>query len=338
MNPFVLIGVRRLLLVLLIGIGVSGPIAGHEVRPALLQITERPGGRYDILWKQPVTGTMAVHLEPRLSGVLPEHAADAVQSAPDFQIHEWRDLDLGEHGLEGRTLEIEGLSRTITDALLSITLANGDSVQKILHPQDPELTLSVRKTGIAVAAYFRLGVMHILTGFDHQCFVLALMLLVRRRWMLVKTLTAFTVAHSITLAATALRWITVQPALVEALVALSILFVAVELARAAQGEATLTGRHPWVIAFTFGLLHGSAFAGALVDVGLPPNAITASLVLFNVGVEGGQLLFVAAVLGIHRLLRAPRTEWPTWSRWVPPYAIGSLSAVWFLQRLVAAAN
>jgi hydrogenase/urease accessory protein HupE len=327
---------RGALMAVVVALGAAVAAGAHEVRPALLQITQRTDGRYDILWKQPVTGALALHLEPRLSGVLPGSGPGAVRSAAEFQIREWRDLDLGAQGLQGRRLEIEGLNRTVTDALVSITLADGGIRETVFHPRDAGWTLNLGGPGPGLAEYFRLGVLHILTGVDHLCFVLGLMLLVRRRLMLVKTITAFTIAHSLTLAATTLHWITVEPPLVEALVALSILFLAVELAHAARGETTLTGAAPWAVALLFGLLHGTAFAGALIDVGLPSKAIPASLLLFNAGVECGQLLFVAAVLCVQRGITRWRAHWPAWLRWAPAYAIGSLAAVWFLQRLAAA--
>lgn len=322
---------RAPLAALLLMCGV--PALSHEVRPAYLQITERPGHRFDVLWKRPSMGVMAVHLVPQISGGLLEKPPTSIETASSFELRFWRNLDAGTQGLEGRTLTIEGLERTITDVLVIITLANGDSSQQILHPRNPSMTVHLTKSGIAVAAYITLGVEHILTGFDHLSFVLGLILLVRGRMTLIKTITAFTVAHSITLAATTLHVITVRPAVVEALVALSILFVAVELVHHYRGCNGLTVRYPWLIAFTFGLLHGSAFAGALAEIGLPPNAIPLSLLLFNMGVELGQLLFVAVVLCIAWSLgRLPR-ELPAWTRWVPPYAIGSFSAFWLLERL-----
>lgn len=310
-----------------------GPAWSHEVRPALLQITERPNNHYDLLWKQPSLGPMAVRLVPHISGGLLEGAPSAIETAPNFQIHVWRNLPAGSQGLEGRTLQIEGLEQTITNVLVSITLANGESVQHILHPQNPSLTFHLHKTGVAVPVYVMLGLEHILTGIDHLGFVLGLLLLVRQRRMLIKTVTAFTGAHSITLAATTLHVIAVRPSVIEALVALSILFVAVELVHSYRGENGLTVRYPWVIAFTFGLLHGSAFAGALAAIGLPPHAIPLSLLLFNVGVELGQLLFIAVVLSIGWALSKWPKQLPAWTRWVPPYAIGSFSAFWFLERL-----
>jgi hydrogenase/urease accessory protein HupE len=310
--------------------------SAHEVRPAFLQITELSDGRYDILWKQPSQGMMAVRLIPHISGGLLEGSPSAIETAPSFQIQIWRHVDAGAAGLDGRTLEIEGLRQTITDVLVSITLSNGDQIQESLLPQNPFLALHLRKNGLAVPTYLVLGMKHILTGADHLCFVVGLLLLVRDRIMLLKTITAFTLAHSITLAATTLHLIAVRPALIEALVALSILFVAVELVHFYRGREGLTVRFPWLIAFTFGLLHGSAFAGALAEIGLPPHAIPLSLLLFNVGVELGQISFLAVVLGIIWCLAHLPRPLPAWTRWVPPYAIGTFAAVWFLERIQTA--
>lgn len=309
------------------------PASSHEARPAFLQITERPHGHYDVLWKQPIQGVMAIHLVPHLSGGLLERDPTVIETASSFRIRLWRNLDAGDRGLEGRTLQIEGLDQTMTDTLVSIALADGNSIEQILHLQNPSLTFHLRKTGIAVPAYLTLGIGHIVTGIDHLSFVLALMLLVRRRMTLIKTITAFTVAHSITLAAAALQVMTVRPEVIEALVALSILFVAVELVHGYRAKNGLTVRYPWLIAFTFGLLHGAAFAGALAEVGLPPQAIPLSLLLFNVGVELGQLMFIAAVFSIGWALWQLPRELPAWTRWVPPYVIGSLAAFWFIDRL-----
>ena len=319
-----------------LGFGAATPAMGHEVRPAYLQVTERPNHHYDILWKQPSLGLAAVHLVPHISGGLLETDPSEIETAPGFQIRRWADLPAGSQRLDGRTIQIEGIEQTITDVLVSITLLNGESFQAILSPRSPSLALHLHQAGIAVPAYLGLGIEHILTGVDHLSFILCLLLLVRHWMSLVKTVAAFTVAHSITLAATALHYISVRPSLIEALVALSILFVAVELVHLYQGRKGLTARFPWLIAFSFGLLHGSAFAGALVEIGLPSDAIPLSLLLFNVGVEIGQLLFIAVALGIGwALSRLPR-EWPAWTRWIPPYAVGSLSAFWFLQRLQTA--
>lgn len=311
----------------------SLPAGAHEVRPAYLEITERADGRVDVLWKQPSAGALAVRLEPHISGKFLDRPPTSVSSAPNFEIRAWRGLTTNGQGIDGRTITIEGLDRTITDVLLVVTLRNGDNLQQVLRPQNPSTTLHIAKNGLAVPAYLILGVEHILTGFDHLSFVLGLLLLVQSRVQLFETITAFTIAHSITLALTALKLVSVQPALIEGLVAFSILFVAVELVHLYRGKKGLTVRYPWLIAFTFGLLHGSAFAGALKEIGLPPHDIPLSLLLFNVGVELGQLLFVAAIFAVIWLISKLPHKLPSWSRWVPPYAIGSFAGYWFLERI-----
>ena len=218
--------------------------------------------------------------------------------------------------------------------LLVVHPLAGDESSHVLTPAAPSLTIDTHP-GIGVSGYLLLGVEHILTGVDHLLFVLGLILLSEGLRRLLLTITAFTVAHSITLAATALKVIAPDPALIEALVALSIVFLAVELVRKQRGATGLTQRSPWIVAFAFGLLHGAAFAGALRDIGLPVGNIPAALFLFNVGVEIGQLLFVAAVMIVLRLLA--RVRWPeiapAAARVATTYAIGGFSSFWLLERL-----
>src|SRR6185436_2163723 len=187
-----------------------------------------------------------------------------------------------------------------------------------------------------VRTYLTLGVEHILLGIDHLLFVLALLLIVKGVRRLVATVTAFTVAHSITLGAATLGFVHVPSAPVEAVIALSILFLASELARRrAGGSADLTERFPWVVAFSFGLLHGFGFAGALSEVGIPQQAVPLALLFFNVGVEIGQLLFIAAVFGFGWLVRLSAVRVPAiWPRAVA-YGVGSAAAFWVVERTIA---
>jgi hydrogenase/urease accessory protein HupE len=185
------------------------------------------------------------------------------------------------------------------------------------------------------AAYLTLGVEHILTGIDHLLFVLALLLLTRGTWRLVKTVTAFTVAHSITLGLATLGIVHVPSKPVEAIIALSIVFVAAEIVQARRGHQGLAARVPWIVAFTFGLLHGFGFAGALSETGLPAGHIPVALLFFNLGVEAGQLLFVAAMLAVMACARHIQMVWPRWAGLVPPYAIGGLASFWVIQRVAA---
>jgi hydrogenase/urease accessory protein HupE len=313
---------------------------GHEVRPAYLEIRQDTSQQFAITWKQPVMGEVAIRLVPHLSNGWLERPPFEQLVTPAFLIRSWRINSTSADPLDGRTLRIDGLDRTLTDALVSIRLMDGRWFEAILKPDRISTELIFQHIGgLAVPAYFQLGVEHILTGIDHLMFVLGLLLLVGIRWRLVKAITAFTVAHSITLAASAVGWVHVNAPVIESLVALSIVFVAFELVNLRRVHSSLAARFPWLIAFIFGLLHGFAFAGALAEVGLPKDAIPLSLLLFNLGVEAGQLVFVGAAIVVMLALR------PLWTRLpadgsrllqrIPPYTIGSFAAFWFLERTAA---
>lgn len=326
--------IRALIIALLLWLGLSASASAHEVRPAYLEISQNADGTGDVLWKQPSQGLLAVAIRPVISGGLLDRAPDSVQAAENFEIRRWRNVRLGAEGLDNREVRIAGLDRTITDTLVLVHLKDGDQVQQVLTPAAPSFVIDAH-AGAAVPAYLVLGIEHILSGIDHLLFVFGLLLLSSGWRQLLRTITAFTVAHSITLALTALKLMNVNPQLIEAMVAYSILFLAVELVRKLRGQDGITQRQPWLVAFGFGLLHGAAFAGALKEIGLPEGNIPASLFLFNVGVEAGQLIFVAAVSAALWLLRrvrwpdaAPSLAWKTAS-----YAIGSFSMFWFLERL-----
>jgi hydrogenase/urease accessory protein HupE len=305
-----------------------GPVCSHEVRPALLQIGQRADGHYEVLWKQPVQGEIAVHLVPHISGGLLDSRPDAVAGGPNFRVESWHHIDGGKEGLDGRTLEIQGLNQTITDALISITLANGDSFQQVLNPRNPSLVLHLSQKGLAAGDFLVLGIRHIVTGPDHLLFLLGLLLIVRDRRMLLKTVTAFTLAHSLTLAAATLGAIRLSTPLINALIALSILFIAPEVIRAYRGGTSLTIRYPWIVAFAFGLLHGMGFASGLTSFGLTTSALLTALLLFNIGVEIGQLAFIALVVALRRSFRLLELSWPRPVELLPAYFIGSLGAFW----------
>jgi hydrogenase/urease accessory protein HupE len=331
------VSLRLFLAALLLALGLAAPAAAHEVRPAYLEITEHADGKADVLWKQPSQGQLAVAIAPKISGGLLARTPDTTQSATGFEMSRWRGVELRGQGLNGRTVRIAGLDRTITDTLVLVRLKDGDELQQVLTPAAPDFTIDAH-AGMAVPAYLVLGIEHILTGIDHLLFVFGLLLLSSGWRQLLKTITAFTVAHSITLALTALKLIQVDPLLIEALVAYSIIFVGVELMRKYRDEHGLTQRQPWLVAFGFGLLHGAAFAGALKDIGLPEGNVPAALFLFNLGVEIGQLIFVAFVMAAIWLLK--RIRWPDAAPrlgWVAAsYAIGSFAMFWFFERLQTA--
>lgn len=327
------------LCLLLLTCAWAQPSAAHEVRPALVQITETAPGDYDVTWKRPVVGDMALRLVPHLSRGALEKPATGEQAAPGFVIRIWRVR--GGPPLDGQTLTIEGLSESVTDVLVRATLHDGRSFDYVLRPSQPTLRLDFSPAeGIAVPGYLKLGVTHILAGFDHLLFVFGLLLLIGPSWRLVKAVTAFTAAHSITLGLAALSYIRFPSAAIEALVALSILFVAAELLPGRRNHETLAHRRPWIIALAFGLLHGMAFAGVLSEIGLPPGAAPQALLLFNIGVEIGQLLFIGAVLAVivvgKRLLAALQWPRPRWASVGAAYFIGSLSAYWLIERTLAA--
>lgn len=327
-----------LLLAAMVGLFAAAPAAAHEVRPALLQVTQTASDRYEILWKRPILGDVALRLQPALSsGWLKAPPKDRFAGS-GFLVTTW--TIRSQTPLDGQEVSIDGLSDSLTDVLLQITAADGRRFDAVLTPAQPRLKLALSGPRAPGApAYLRLGVEHILGGIDHLMFVAGLLLLIGPNVKLFKAVTAFTVAHSITLAAASLGLVTAPSAVVEALVALSIVFVAVELARGPDAD-TLTRRHPWVVAFTFGLLHGFAFAGALSEIGLPPHEAAPALFLFNVGVEIGQIVFVAACVAVlwalARVRAATGFQAPRLARLAPAYGIGCFAAFWFLERLGAA--
>ena len=217
--------------------------------------------------------------------------------------------------------------------LVRIEHADGRVESHLLRPASPSVTLGAATSGFERAAsYLQLGVQHILLGVDHLLFVLGLLLIVRDRWMLVKTITAFTVAHSLTLAIATLGYASAPLLPLNAAIALSILFLGPEIVRVWRGETSFTIRHPWVVAFLFGLLHGFGFASGLTAMGLPKAEIPLALLLFNVGVELGQIAFVVLVLLLERAFRVLQIHWPRYAAMLPGYAVGSLGAYWTIQR------
>jgi hydrogenase/urease accessory protein HupE len=322
------------LIVLLVTLGFAHVAQAHEIRPAYLEITENAQQRFDVLWKQPALGNLAVRLIPHISNGLLETEPSEESATNSFLVRRWKDLPQTRDSFDGATLRVEGLERTITDVLVTISFANGQTIQTILKPDNPALAIQLQGAGkVPVPAYLKLGIEHILTGFDHLSFVLGLLLLVHGRWRLLQTITAFTVAHSITLAAASLGYVHVSAPVIESLVALSIVFIAVELTGAYRGHRGLTSRQPWLIALTFGLLHGFAFAGSLAEIGLPAHNIPGALLLFNIGVELGQLLFVVAVLSIIQVSHALPWRFEHQARWAAAYGIGALAAYWMIERV-----
>jgi hypothetical protein len=315
---------------------VAPPLAAaHELQPGFLELKEVAPGRYDVLWKLPSLGE-ASDVRMPLAPIFPDTCRQLGDARTERSGTAWvftARLDC-KGGLAGRTLAIEGLEAFTTDVLVRAQHADGGVETHILKPIQPSVTL--RSAGDArrgALAYLYLGVEHILLGLDHLLFVLGLLLIVRDRWMLVKTVTAFTVAHSITLAVATFGIATVPPLPLNAAIALSILFLGPEIVRRWRGETSFTIRHPWVVAFAFGLLHGFGFASGLAQLGLPKGEIPLALLLFNVGVELGQLAFVLVILLLERAFRQLQIHWPILVQRLPGYAVGTLGAFWTIQRV-----
>jgi len=310
------------------------PVNAHELRPAFLELYEDKAGEFDVLWKTPMRGEMRLALEPEFSGNNVQLTPVTTRLTKGAAVQTWQIKTIDP--LRGQLIHIAGLEATMTDTLVRAQFADGTSWTQRLTPSHPAAVIPVQQGGITVAGvYFKLGVDHILFGIDHLLFVLALLFIARGTWRLVKTVTAFTVAHSITLALATLGFVHVPSAPVEAVIALSIVFVAMEIIRGLEGHHGIAANAPWVVALVFGLLHGFGFAGALSEIGLPVNHIPLALLFFNIGVEAGQLLFIAFMLGLVGVLHRIRISFPRWLELVPPYAIGSVAMFWVIQRIAA---
>jgi hydrogenase/urease accessory protein HupE len=304
----------------------------HEQRPAYLELRQTGPDSYDVLFKIPSGG------ESQRLGLAPEFPGDCVKLTPprtsfvnNAFTERWSVKRVG--GLDGATIEIAGLAATTTEVLVRLQGVDGRSQVVRLTPDKPSFVVEAAPSRWRVAAtYLRLGRDHILLGVDHLLFVLGLLLIVPDRWMLLKTITSFTIAHSLTLAVATLGYASAPVPPLNAAIALSILFLGPEIARYERGESSLTIRHPWVVAFAFGLLHGFGFASGLTTMGIPPGEIPVALLFFNLGVEAGQIGFVALVLLLVRSFRALEIHWPRLVAKAPGYAVGALGAFWTIQR------
>jgi hydrogenase/urease accessory protein HupE len=311
---------------------VAGVAGAHELRPGVLELREGQPGTYSLLWKRPAGGEVEIRMAPVLPPECRAASPGATLLTPGALVV--RGTIACEGGLRGRSIAIDGLQSTLTDVLVRVYHADGWLETHLVKPLDPKVTLGERTSALQRSgAYLRLGVEHILLGVDHLLVVLALLLIVRDRWVLVKTITAFTVAHSITLAAATLGFASVPVLPLNAAIALSILFLGPEIVRARRGQTSFTIRHPWVVAFAFGLLHGFGFASGLTTMGLPPAEIPLALLMFNLGVEVGQLGFIVLIVLLERAFRVLEIQWPRFVAALPGLMVGSLGAYWTIQRL-----
>jgi hydrogenase/urease accessory protein HupE len=322
-------------LVLLLGAGLvlagAAPGVAHEARPGFLELRETGPETYSFLWKKPTGGEVEIQIAPVIPRDCRLATSDRQQLSPGAFVVRGTLTCRG--GLAGKTIEIAGLEATITDVLVRLHHADGRLESHLLRPTTPSVTLGgVTTAGERALGYVQLGVQHILLGVDHLLFVLGLMLIVSDRWTLVKTITSFTLAHSITLAIATLGYASAPLPPLNAAIALSILFLGPEVVRTWRGESSFTIRHPWVVAFAFGLLHGFGFASGLTSMGLPKAEIPLALLLFNVGVELGQVVFVLLVILLERSFRTLEVRWPRFVEHFPGYAVGTLGAYWTIQR------
>jgi hydrogenase/urease accessory protein HupE len=318
----------------------TGKSFAHALEPGYLEMRIASPDQYAVLWKVPAVEGRPMAIVAQLPAACEMRVPDQLSWDGTAYVSRWITRCSG--GLAGETVRIEGLDLTNTDVLARIEIEKDADVVETLRftPGQPEATIAGRRSlGQISSTYFQLGLGHILGGLDHLLFVAALLLLVSGWRRLIGTITAFTVAHSITLATSTLGVIAVPVKPIEALIALSIAFVATEVLHQRQGHRSLTSERPWLIAFIFGLLHGFGFASALIEIGLPRTAVPTALLFFNVGVEAGQLLFVACAILVARMLGQITRHFdirPTpFLRALPPYAIGCTAAFWVLQRVAS---
>lgn len=313
--------------------GGPTPAVAHESRPGYLELREIAPGVFRILWKKPARGNMILKIDPvfpagcTIVGIGSEIMRGGAYLA--------RGTLKCQDGITGKTIEIAGLESTITDVLIRVYYANGLHETHLVQPNRPSVVIGGPSSLVQrIGAYTRLGVGHIALGADHLLFVLGLMLIISSPMMLLKTVSSFTVAHSITLGMATLGLARVPVPPLEAVIALSILFLGPEIVRVWRGETSFTIRHPWMVAGAFGLLHGFGFAGGLIEMGLPQNEIPLALLFFNIGVEIGQVAFVLLMLALAWSFRGRGFRTPRWVQLVPGYAVGTLGAMWFIERTV----
>ena len=298
-----------------------------------MEVRQLTSERFEVIWRAPVYYRKPHPARLQFPETWRPVGEPSVKQLPDSALHR-HVVDVPDGAINGAVIRFVGLESTSTDVFARFVWLDGSETTAIARPSQPWIEVIAERSAWQVAwDYTVLGVDHILSGFDHLTFVLALLLIVNGARRLLITVTAFTLAHSITLAAATLGVLWVPGPPVEAVIALSILFLAGELVKVNRDLPSLTARYPWIVAFTFGLLHGFGFAGALGEVGLPQHEVPLALLMFNVGVELGQLLFVAAILAVVQVLKRLLREWPAWLRQVPAYGIGGIAAFWLIERV-----
>jgi hypothetical protein len=322
------------LLVVLLALcaGLRGEAFAHESQPGLLELRQLGATRYDIIWRAPVYYGRPHPARLQLPGDWQTVGQPTVRQLSDSALHQ-RMVDVPGDSINGNVVRFPGLEGTITDVFVRVSRLDGTTYTQVVRPSRPDAVLrGERPWYVSSLEYLAVGFHHIILGVDHLMFILGLMIIVRGRMMLFKTITAFTVAHSITLALATLGYANVPTQPLTAAIALSILFLGPEIVRVWRGETSFTIRHPWVVAFAFGLLHGFGFASGLSVTGMPRAELAPALLFFNVGVELGQLCFVVLILIVLHSFKKIELRWPRWVEVIPGYAVGSLGAYWTIQR------
>ena len=318
------------LLIFCVGLPVMA--SAHESQPGLLEMRQLSANRYEVIWRAPIYYGKPHPAQLKLPEDWQTVGEPMVRQLPDSTLHR-RVVDVQGGSINGSIIRFPGLEGTITDVFVRISRQDGSEASLVVRPPQPFAELrGERPWYVSSVEYLVLGFHHILMGIDHLLFLLGLLIVVSGRRMLIKTITAFTVAHSITLAIATLGYASVSGPPLNAAIALSILFLGPEIVRVWRGQTSFTIEHPWVVAFGFGLLHGFGFASGLSTVGMPKAEIPLALLMFNIGVEIGQIVFVALILLISRSLKVLAFRWPRWAEFVPGYTIGSLGAFWTIQR------
>jgi hypothetical protein len=315
----------------LLALFATGRLEAHEMQPAYLELRQTGTDAWQVLWKTPARADLESGMIPRLPSEARVTSQAVRMQAGDTATEQFTFVCAG--GLDGKEIAVDGAAAAIADVLVRVVRPDGASQVFRLTPDQGSHIIEPAPGRFQEArTYLGMGIQHILMGVDHLLFVLGLMLIVRDRWMLLKTITAFTVAHSITLAIATMGWASANPLPLNAAIALSILFLGPEMVRAQHGGTSLTIRHPWMVAGAFGLLHGFGFASGLTALGLPRGEIPMALLLFNCGVEIGQLFFVAIILLLERSFRILEIHWTRWAEALPAYTVGGLGAYWTIQR------
>lgn len=321
-------------LILVILIGASTQLSGHELQPSSFELRQLTQERFEVLWRAPIYYKKPHPAKLQLPKEWKIVGKPTIKQRSDSALHRYI-VHVPKGEIDGDVIRFIGLESTITDLFARFVWLDGTITKAMARPSQPWLEIVSQRSTLQVAGdYTVLGIEHILLGFDHLTFVLALLLIVSGTRRLLITVTSFTLAHSITLAAATLGVVWVPGPPIEATIALSILFLASELVKVNQGKTSLTEQYPWIVAFVFGLLHGFGFAGALSDVGLPQNELPLALLMFNVGVELGQIVFIAVILVLIMVLHKVRISWPKWVYQVPAYGIGSIASFWLIERVV----